>query len=139
MHQAGGAQQPARIHAAHLHLLGAGEHGEHQLDLLPPGVVQAGYADIEPAGLLPRRGRAAGQLLQRAHPVAHELGRLLVPHGEPPLRQNRHPLLQIGARLPQHPCEHQHLHGAGVVLQHDISHQRVAAGGLGPGGGDHPG
>ena len=76
---------------------------------------------------------------QRVNGVAHDLGGLFVPDGQPPLYHHRLVLLHIGAACLQHPAETQQLHGGGIVLHHDIGHEAVVLGGFRFAGGDDPG
>ncbi|CAN4035214.1 Core-binding (CB) domain-containing protein, partial [Dysosmobacter welbionis] len=134
-----GAVDLAGVRHHHLHSGVAGKHLEHQLHVAHAGVVQAGELQVQHLirrfpGLPFRRRSACGR--ERIRAVAEDLGRFLVPDGEPPLHHHCLVLLQVRPAGLQHPGEAQQLDGGGVVLHRHIGHQGVVAGGLRLAGGD---
>ena len=139
MIQARGAQHLAGIRHADLQGRIALEHGHHQTDVPELTAVHAGHPQIDDGPLLRRRWTVllpyGDALLQRIDAVAHDLGRLLVPHGQSALHQHRRVHRHVAAALVDGAAEAQQLDGRRLVLHHHIGHQRIVLGGPCPAGG----
>ena len=140
---AGGPRPPPRVGKDHLGGGAAGEHIDHPVDVDHNRVRGRRHAEpqhLPLQNLHPGRGRrrGRGQLAhvhlpaEGPHPVAHDLGGLLIPDGQLPPDQNRAVRPENPAELLQGLGEAQQLDRPAVVLHGHIGHQGVAAGGLGP-------
>ena len=128
----------------HFHHAFAGEHLEHQLHVADGGIVDAG--EFQEQGLPRCRfllglgfRNAALHRGQGVNGVAHDLGGLFVPDGQPPLYHHCLIFLHVSTAGLQHPAEAQQFQGGGVVLHHDIGHKAVVLGGFRLAGGDDAG
>ena len=112
----------------------AREHMEHRTGAAVLPAALPGEAEIDPADRLallrlPDRG-GLGKAVDGPDLVDNQLGRFFVPHRDPAAHHQGAVLHQQVAAAVHGAGKGQQLHGAGVILQGHIGHDRVVAGGL---------
>ena len=135
-------QQLAGVGKADLHRGLPLEHGHHQTDMPERYAVHTGNAQEDGRGLLCLRLRRRGRNgigVQRIQGITHDLGRLFIPHRQPPFHQHRRIDSHIAAALLDGTAEAQQFDGRYLVLHHHIGHEGVVFGGSGPVGSDDTG